>query len=163
MRPYAGFSARRRSGICDIDRSRSIASEWLPSSWQKACRLPASMTSLQRSAWHGPDAACASQPHRVIAAIIGHSVANAEAILRSATRWHFLARRSAHAEARSTLKIKYQRPFRIRFTDNRRLFNSAAWNGGRTRTRTLDPLIKSQLLYQLSYAPCTGEPCRPSG
>ncbi len=26
--------------------------------------------------------------------------------------------------------------------------------GGRTRTRTLDPLIKSQLLYQLSYAPC---------
>ena len=24
--------------------------------------------------------------------------------------------------------------------------------GGRTRTRTLDPLIKSQLLYQLSYA-----------
>ena len=29
-----------------------------------------------------------------------------------------------------------------------------AWrNGGRTRTRTWDPLIKSQLLYQLSYAP----------
>ncbi len=26
-------------------------------------------------------------------------------------------------------------------------------SGGRTRTRTLDPLIKSQLLYQLSYAP----------
>jgi hypothetical protein len=26
-------------------------------------------------------------------------------------------------------------------------------NGGRTRIRTLDPLIKSQLLYQLSYAP----------
>jgi hypothetical protein len=25
--------------------------------------------------------------------------------------------------------------------------------GGRTRARTLDPLIKSQLLYQLSYAP----------
>jgi hypothetical protein len=27
--------------------------------------------------------------------------------------------------------------------------------GGRTRTRTWDPLIKSQLLYQLSYAPRT--------
>ncbi len=26
-------------------------------------------------------------------------------------------------------------------------------SGGRTRTRTLDKLIKSQLLYQLSYAP----------
>ena len=31
-------------------------------------------------------------------------------------------------------------------------------NGGRTRTRTLDPLIKSQLLYQLSYAPHRGGP-----
>jgi hypothetical protein len=30
---------------------------------------------------------------------------------------------------------------------------SRAKAGGRTRTRTLDPLIKSQLLYQLSYAP----------
>src|SRR6188472_4012880 len=30
----------------------------------------------------------------------------------------------------------------------------ALWNGGgRTRARTWDPLIKSQLLYQLSYAP----------
>jgi hypothetical protein len=27
--------------------------------------------------------------------------------------------------------------------------------GGRTRARTWDPLIKSQLLYQLSYAPGT--------
>ena len=26
-------------------------------------------------------------------------------------------------------------------------------NGGRNRARTCDPLIKSQLLYQLSYAP----------
>ena len=32
-------------------------------------------------------------------------------------------------------------------------------DGGRTRTRTLGPLIKSQLLYQLSYAP----PNRPLG
>jgi hypothetical protein len=30
--------------------------------------------------------------------------------------------------------------------------------GGCTRTRTLDPLIKSQLLYQLSYAPDAGAP-----
>ncbi len=30
--------------------------------------------------------------------------------------------------------------------------------GGCTRTRTLDPLIKSQLLYQLSYAPGAGRP-----
>ena len=33
--------------------------------------------------------------------------------------------------------------------------------GGRTRARTWDPLIKSQLLYQLSYAPETvGKPPR---
>src|SRR5271169_4485301 len=32
---------------------------------------------------------------------------------------------------------------------------SFGFDGGRTRTRTLDPLIKSQLLYQLSYAPVT--------
>ena len=32
----------------------------------------------------------------------------------------------------------------------------AGGGGGRTRTRTLDPLIKSQLLYQLSYAPSVG-------
>src|SRR6059058_3349942 len=31
--------------------------------------------------------------------------------------------------------------------------NSLILFGGRTRTRTWDPLIKSQLLYQLSYAP----------
>src|SRR5438067_11457408 len=30
--------------------------------------------------------------------------------------------------------------------------------GGRTRTRTWDPLIKSQLLYQLSYAPGISPP-----
>jgi hypothetical protein len=33
--------------------------------------------------------------------------------------------------------------------------------GGRTRARTWDPLIKSQLLYQLSYAPGPG-PEKPS-
>ena len=33
------------------------------------------------------------------------------------------------------------------------LDKSESFDGGRTRARTLDPLIKSQLLYQLSYAP----------
>ncbi len=32
----------------------------------------------------------------------------------------------------------------------------AVWIGGRSRIRTYDPLIKSQLLYQLSYAPAKG-------
>ncbi len=35
-------------------------------------------------------------------------------------------------------------------------------NGGRTRARTWDPLIKSQLLYQLSYAPESYAPAMPS-
>ena len=33
------------------------------------------------------------------------------------------------------------------------LADTEDFDGGRTRARTLDPLIKSQLLYQLSYAP----------
>jgi hypothetical protein len=38
-----------------------------------------------------------------------------------------------------------------RLVKNQSYFN--LFDGGRTRARTLDPLIKSQLLYQLSYAP----------
>ena len=33
---------------------------------------------------------------------------------------------------------------------------SAGYRGGDTGTRTLDPMIKSHLLYQLSYVPKTG-------
>jgi hypothetical protein len=41
-------------------------------------------------------------------------------------------------------------------------FNAKLENiGGRTRARTWDPMIKSHLLYQLSYAPGTG-PEKPS-
>lgn len=35
------------------------------------------------------------------------------------------------------------------------VFDFSGKHGGRTRARTWDPLIKSQLLYQLSYAPGT--------
>src|SRR5882757_9683944 len=35
--------------------------------------------------------------------------------------------------------------------------------GGRTRTRTWDPLLKSQLLYQLSYAPENAAPPKGPG
>ena len=40
-----------------------------------------------------------------------------------------------------------------------RCFN-ACFDGGRTQARTVDPLIKSQLLYQLSYAPIEVPPKR---
>ena len=36
-------------------------------------------------------------------------------------------------------------------------------NGGRTWARTKDPLIKSQLLYQLSYASIDRSPDWPAG
>ena len=36
---------------------------------------------------------------------------------------------------------------------NKPIVSVEAFDGGRTRARTWDPLIKSQLLYQLSYAP----------
>src|SRR5262249_38479627 len=41
------------------------------------------------------------------------------------------------------------------------LLLSNGFIGGRTRTRTWDPLIKSQLLYQLSYAPGSPSRARP--
>ena len=45
-------------------------------------------------------------------------------------------------------EIGQRHPYRRRDSRSFRFFD-----GGRTRARTLDPLIKSQLLYQLSYAP----------
>ena len=44
--------------------------------------------------------------------------------------------------------------WRDRQTKN--LLKSAGYRGGDTGTRTLDPMIKSHLLYQLSYVPKTG-------
>jgi hypothetical protein len=44
-------------------------------------------------------------------------------------------------------------PVRGLFALNEKISVLLGLCGGRTRTRTLDPLIKSQLLYQLSYAP----------
>ena len=42
----------------------------------------------------------------------------------------------------------------LKFNANPRKAERNQWKGGgRTRARTWDPLIKSQLLYQLSYAP----------
>src|ERR1700751_629342 len=38
-----------------------------------------------------------------------------------------------------------------------KVFEVFGGNGGRSRIRTYDPLIKSQLLYQLSYAPARPE------
>ena len=38
-------------------------------------------------------------------------------------------------------------------TESKKNIYFLGFDGGRTRARTLDPLIKSQLLYQLSYAP----------
>ena len=40
--------------------------------------------------------------------------------------------------------------------DSNALMRHPAQGGGCSRTRTCDPLIKSQLLYQLSYAPVAG-------
>ena len=42
-----------------------------------------------------------------------------------------------------------------------KLFAFRGLFGGRARTRTVDPLIKSQLLYQLSYAPAWGAAAKP--
>src|SRR5688500_7026854 len=57
-----------------------------------------------------------------------------------------------------SLPIRGKRPKLSAFRGDGKTLNVAGMGGGRTRTRTLDPLIKSQLLYQLSYAP--GSPLR---
>ena len=65
------------------------------------------------------------------------------------------------ATHRNLEQLGTQRQFR----DEYRLFSASFLqlveeecfrDGGRTRARTWDPLIKSQLLYQLSYAPVAG-------
>jgi hypothetical protein len=61
------------------------------------------------------------------------------------------------------LKLVWRGPLRVRthWTDFQHFrrpgqtFDISGKSGGRRRTRTFDPLIKSQLLYQLSYAPFT--------
>ncbi len=60
------------------------------------------------------------------------------------------ARRNAQIAPRDTLGIP--RPSKT-FWDEVYLFEIY---GGCSRTRTYGPLIKSQLLYQLSYAPAAG-------
>ena len=44
----------------------------------------------------------------------------------------------------------YQSTYKKRIKNGH--FRDRLFHGGRAGTRTLDPLIKSQLLYQLSYA-----------
>ena len=44
----------------------------------------------------------------------------------------------------------------IRIRNQHNILKNIILIGGRTRTRTWDPLIKSQLLYQLSYASVPG-------
>ena len=43
----------------------------------------------------------------------------------------------------------------LRDKQTKNLLKSAGYRGGDTGTRTLDPMIKSHLLYQLSYVPKT--------
>ena len=72
----------------------------------------------------------ADQQRRHLALAVVTEVSNADAFSRS---------------ERSPLRGSACQPFR--FAEN---------IGGRSRTRTYDPLIKSQLLYHLSYAPADG-------
>jgi integrase len=89
-----------------------------------------------------------------IAAITGHSLKDVEDILDK----HYLSRDQALAEtAIRKLERNQRRAKAVNRAVNRPLANELS-DGGRTRTRTWDPLIKSQLLYQLSYAP--GSPSR---
>ena len=60
------------------------------------------------------------------------------------------------AEAAMLKFVREQNCKTVRVLRGRRSTKCFERLGGRTRARTWDPLIKSQLLYQLSYAPGTG-------
>ena len=63
---------------------------------------------------------------------------------------------SSHGVRCTTTKNVARDPFCPRPPFREAIGKEVFLNGGRTRARTWDPLIKSQLLYQLSYAPGTG-------
>jgi integrase len=131
-------------------------SDGFRTSWAKACAKAGiselTFHDLRGSAVTRLAIASCSVPE--IAAITGHSLKDVEDILDQ----HYLNRDQALAEtAIRKLERTQRRPKPVNRPVNRpgRRGLSA---GGRTRTRTWDPLIKSQLLYQLSYAP--GSPSR---
>ena len=62
---------------------------------------------------------------------------------------------SSHGVRRTTTKSVARDPFCSRPPSCEGTGKEGLFLGGRTRARTWDPLIKSQLLYQLSYAPGT--------
>ena len=71
--------------------------------------------------------------------------------------WGSFASRCAREQAENKMRLKWQNQGGNRLVDAAtRALYFIEIAGGCTRTRTLDPLIKSQLLYQLSYAPATG-------
>jgi hypothetical protein len=82
----------------------------------------------------------AGPTHFSIALVKGHS----ENILNS-----------SHGVRRTTTKNVARDPFCSRPPSREAIGKESFLLGGRTRARTWDPLIKSQLLYQLSYAPGT--------
>ena len=61
--------------------------------------------------------------------------------------------KSSHGVRRPTIKNVARDPFCSRPSSREAIGKKGFLLGGRTRARTWDPLIKSQLLYQLSYAP----------
>jgi hypothetical protein len=64
---------------------------------------------------------------------------------------------------RCSQKVPKIRPYDLGFPDvPHQIFVISGIFGGRTRARTWDPLIKSQLLYQLSYAPARRQRTPPT-
>ena len=88
-------------------------------------------------------------------AITGHAPGSkALTVYEIPDRVAALSAREARGRGRQTMHgsgakaKKFERFFRFPLTHQK--------HGGRSRTRTYDPLIKSQLLYRLSYAPGKG-------
>ena len=71
-----------------------------------------------------------------------------------------LSRQEQSQPGRNVVGIERTQGFEAReYKKNLRFSAEISINGERAGIRTRDPLIKSQMLYQLSYAPLNNEAC----
>ena len=148
--------ARRVGPIIPVSmEGRPRPSDGLRARWRKAC-AKCGIVGLTFNDLLGTAVtrlALASCTEAEIATITGHSLRDVRSILDA----HYVHRDPALAES-AIGKLERERkhptdlpPVRSVLLERKK--NPREINGGRTRARTWDPLIKSQLLYQLSYAP----------
>jgi hypothetical protein len=144
---WPASAVHRPSGPVSTKHSGSRIPEWRPA---------AAGTSSQVSGWFTPKLfACASLPPTNRVSVRGLGKFRETRFWPSETMGTKANDVTFAADQRPKCqRIKPAKPAKSRtFGRDRKYPICRNMGGGRTRARTWDPLIKSQLLYQLSYAP----------